>query len=128
MKQSKCKYCGRTNHFSINCFNKPHRPIKPISDKRLNKKQETDRKWYRLNPPDDKGVWLCYLQIAPDCPRKLTRSTITLEHVKSKVRYPELIFEVANLKPACSACNNIKQSLDLEDLVITYPHLQKYLQ
>lgn len=109
------------------CFNKPRKPLKKISDKRLNKKQETDREWYRLNPPDEHGLWYCYLGISPNCPVKLTRSTITLEHVKSKTRYPALIFVVSNLKPSCGPCNNLKQSLDIEDLVKTYPHLKRLL-
>lgn len=126
-KIPKCKYCGNTQHFSIACFNKPRRPIKNISDKALNKKQVTDRLWYQLNPPDSKGVWICYLQISSECPIKLTRSTIVLEHYKSKARHPELKFEVTNLRPSCSLCNDLKRSLDIEDLVKDYPRLQRLL-
>ena len=98
------------------CFNKPRRPLKPSSDKTLHKKQETDRAWYAANPPDEKGLWYCYLNITPECPAKLTRSTITLEHVRSKVRAPELKFDITNLKPACSFCNALKGSKDLDEL------------
>lgn len=116
MKQSICNYCGGDNHTSLMCFKKPRRRIKPISDKNKLKEQQTKREWFDLNPPNEKGLWFCYLGISPDCPRKLTRSTITLEHVKSKVRHPELKFDVTNLKPACSPCNALKGSRDVDEL------------
>ena len=109
------------------CPNKKRRPLRHSSEKRVHKKQETDRLWYELNPPNERGLWFCYLRISPHCPKKLTSSTITLEHVRSKARYPELIFVVTNLKPACEYCNALKGSLDLEDLVVKYPHLNIYL-
>ena len=114
--KNKCKYCGGTSHSTLMCQNKPRRPIKQESDKARSKRTKVSREWFKLNPPDEKGVWICYLQISPNCPVKLTRSTITLEHVKSKVRYPELKYEVSNLKPACGECNKLKGSLDLEEL------------
>ena len=116
----KCKHCGKDNHSSIMCFAKPRKRIKNISSKTLFKKQATDREWYRLNPPSEKGIWICYLQIAPNCPKQLTRSTITLEHVKSKARHPELKFVVDNLKPACEFCNKLKGSLDVEEVLEKY--------
>src|SRR3990167_1544243 len=116
MKQNKCKYCDSTLHYSIQCFLKPRRPLKPISDKTLSKKQECDRAWYAANPPDSKGLWYCYLNITPECPIKLTRSTITLEHVRSKVRALELKYDITNLKPACSPCNKLKGSRDVDEL------------
>lgn len=111
-----CKYCEGTDHYSINCFQKPRHAIKKISNKTLNKKQIVDRLWYETNPPDDKGTWTCYLQLTKQCPIKLTRSTIQLEHVKSKVRHPELKFEATNLKPACSWCNRMKGSLNADEI------------
>lgn len=127
MKQIKCNYCHQTTHYSWQCFRKPRTPIKSMSDKYLNKHRQCRRLWFKENPPDSRGVWLCYLNIAPDCPIKLTSTTIRLEHVKSKARYPELVFEITNIKPACNACNALKGSLDIKDLVETYPHLEKYL-
>lgn len=123
-KKNQCKYCGSELHYSITCFLKPRRPIKSISEKTYSKKQQTDRLWYKLNPPDGKGLWYCYLQIAQECPYKLTASTITLEHVRSKARYPQLKFVVTNLRAACGFCNKIKGSKDIEELAKTYPHLQ----
>lgn len=105
-----CDGCGVT-HTTVMCFNKPRRPIKKESDKTYSRRKEVSREWFVLNPPDGKGIWICYLQIAPNCPVKLTRSTIRLEHVLSKVRHPELKYDVGNLKPACDNCNKLKGSL-----------------
>lgn len=113
-----CKFCGKTDHTSLMCLKKPRRPIKKESAKTLSKRTATRREWFKLNPPDDKGVWVCYLQISPECPIKLTRSTITLEHVRSKVRAPELKYDINNLRPACGYCNKLKGSLDLNELHI----------
>ena len=110
MANKYCDGCGVT-HTSIMCFSKPRRPIKNESEKAKSKRTQTGRRWFELNPPDDKGVWICYLQISIVCPVKLTRSTIRLEHVKSKVRHPELKYDVDNLRPACDNCNKLKGSL-----------------
>lgn len=114
--KNKCNTCGSSYHSSLMCPNKARRPLKKESDKTKSRRTAVSRLWFELNPPDARGLWYCYLRISPDCPHKLTRSTITLEHVKSKVRYPELKFEVTNLKPACSPCNKLKGSLDVEEL------------
>lgn len=114
--KNQCSVCQSKLHTSIMCPNKPRRPIKHESDKALKRRTQTRREWFELNPPNSKGLWYCYLRIAPECPYYLTRSTLTLEHVKSKARHPELRYEVSNIKPACSFCNEKKRSLDLEEL------------
>jgi 5-methylcytosine-specific restriction endonuclease McrA len=116
MKPGNCKHCGSDKHTSLMCFLKPRRRLKPIRDSTKLKEQQTKREWFVLNPPNEKGLWFCYLGISPICPNWLTRSTITLEHVKSKARHPELKFVVTNLKPACSFCNAIKGSRDIDEL------------
>lgn len=110
MAKKYCENCGIT-HTAIMCFNKPRRPIKKESEKYHSRRTATTRKWFDENPPDAKGVWICYLQISPLCPIKLTRSTIRLEHVNSKARHPDQRFDVDNLKPACDYCNKLKGSL-----------------
>jgi hypothetical protein len=102
------------------CLNKPRKALKQESEKTHDLRTLTNREWFKVNPPDEKGVWICYLQISPNCPVKLTRSTIQLEHVKSKARHPELKYEISNLKPACNNCNQLKRSLDVEDLEKIY--------
>lgn len=116
LKPKACKYCEGTDHTSLMCFNKPRRPIKPKSDKTARLEQETRQLWFALNPPNERGLWYCYLRIAPDCWNKLTRTTIQLEHVQSKARYPERKYDVTNLMPACGPCNKMKGSRDLEDI------------
>lgn len=113
-----CKYCqAETNHTSIMCFNKPRRPIRQVSKKTLRKEQETKRLWFENNPPDSKGVWLCYLRISPWCPVKLTRSTIELDHVKPRSGNPHLKYDITNLRPACTYCNQLKGSRSLESIL-----------
>jgi 5-methylcytosine-specific restriction endonuclease McrA len=123
-KPKPCKFCGKETHASWKCFSKPTRAMKPEATKTTTKRQKTNREWFNVNLPDDKGLWYCYLFIAPECPRWLSRSTITLEHVRSKARAPELMYQISNLKPACSFCNEIKGSLDLKDLAKVYPHIR----
>ncbi len=126
-KYRECTYCGSLYHTSLRCQKKPRRPMRQVAEKTLHKKQATDREWYQLNPPSESGTWRCYLQLNKDCEKILTRSTIQLEHVKSKARHPELKYSVSNLKPACANCNKLKGSLDLEDLALKYNHLKVYL-
>lgn len=116
MKQPICKYCGGETHTSLKCFNKPRKRIHPISSDTYFKRKKLRIKWFELNTPDENGEWACYLQISPLCPKKITYSTINLEHVKSKARYPELRYDLDNIKPACSECNRIKGSRDVDEL------------
>ncbi len=114
--KNQCKYCGESTHTSLMCLKKPRRPLKKESEKTKSKRIAVSREWFKLNPPSPKGTWECYLQISPECPRVLTRSTITLEHVKSRARHPELKYDITNLKPSCAPCNFLKGSLDVEEL------------
>lgn len=114
--KNKCKHCGSSWHPSMNCPGVPKKAIKKESNSTRSKRVATSKLWFQINPPNASGHWICYLNTSPECPRVLDRSTITLEHVKSKVRYPELRYDVTNLKPACSHCNKLKGSLDLDEL------------
>lgn len=123
-----CKYCQeRTTHSSFTCFNRPRPMMKQESDKSRQKRLETSDKWFELNPPDEYGYWHCYLEISPNCPHRLTKATLELEHVKPKSKHAELKYDVNNLRPACGPCNYMKLSTSLEKLAETYPHLKKYL-
>lgn len=125
--KSKCKTCGSNLHYTYQCFQTQKKRIRPESYKVEVKRTETSRQWFELNPEDSRGRWFCYLYISPQCPKVLTRSTINLEHVRSKARYPELKFDVTNLRASCSFCNKLKGSLDLEDLLGDFPHLAVYI-
>lgn len=127
MNQPICKHCGKTDHYSLMCFNRPRKLIKPKSDKYYQQEMDTKWAWFKLNPPDHNGYWDCYLCISENCPYRINRDTLVLEHVKPKVRYPKLRFVVSNIKPSCRFCNKIKGSRELEELVLQYPHLRRYL-
>ena len=120
MAKSYCNNCGIT-HTSIMCFNKPRIPIRPKPN--LTWDQTVDR-WYALNPPDENGNWICYLQIADLCPKLLDKEQITLEHVIPKSRGKKYKYNVNNIRPACVYCNSLKGSRTLEDLVLDYPKVQ----
>lgn len=124
-----CKHCGSSLHSSLMCFYKARQPLRKTSNKSGAKYAKMRREWFLRpeNAPDEEGQWLCYLGISPECTFTVNRLTLNLEHVRSRVRHPELKFDPDNLMPACSACNQVKQSLDLEDLVDKYPHLQKII-
>lgn len=120
---SACKHCGSSLHTSLMCFFKPRKAIKHEAIKSYEKRKTVALEWYADNPPNSSGQWECYLQISSSCPIFVTRETITLEHVKSKARYPGLRYDKTNLKPACQYCNKIKGSRDIEDLIKLHPHL-----
>ena len=75
---------------------------------------KTRRKWIYLNP----GPWECYI-----CGQWLVDYSLTLDHVKSRSRHPELRFELSNLRPCCWQCNYKKGSKDgniTDDIEIVY--------
>lgn len=117
-----CDGCG-VSHSSIMCFKKPRRPLRFESDKAYNKRTKTTREWYRLNPPNERGLWPCYLRISVACPTWITESMMQLEHVRSKARHKHLQYVLINLMPACDFCNKLKGSLDIEDLITIYPQM-----
>lgn len=110
-----CKYCGGTNHTAFGCYLKRSARLRKESKKSMEKRLAVREQWFELNPPDKNGYWYCYLQIVPNCEKRLTKSTLQLEHVKSRARHPELKYEVKNLRPACAPCNHMKGSLNYDD-------------
>lgn len=134
MPKTYCENCNIT-HSSIMCFNKPRKAIKPSQkpiapeSKEYKKKRKATRKaWLELNPPNIYGEWTCYLQISTKCPIVLTNLTLRLEHIKSKVRYPELRFDVTNIDASCEYCNSVKGSWDIEELIERFPHLSRVVK
>lgn len=108
-------------------LNRSTRPIKTESDSARRKRIATYKKWIIANPGDENETWTCYLQISVLCPKTLTRPQLTLEHVKSKVRHPDLRYDPDNIRASCSFCNKLKGSRELEELARIWPHLIKYL-
>ena len=72
--------------------------------------------WFEQNSPDKDGFWDCYLQIAESCLKRVDRRTLNLEHVKAKVRHPDLKYDIYNIRPACRPCNKLKGSQDLDEI------------
>lgn len=114
LKTKPCKHCGSEYHTTISCFARP-RP--PMAKKRLNPKGkitlkwlETRGQWIQANPPVD-GYWNCYI-----CGTYLNIDRLTLDHIKSRSRHPELRFELNNLRPCCRKCNAWKGSRDLKEI------------
>lgn len=62
-------------------------------------------KWKKTQPSNHQGYWQCYV-----CLKWVPY--LMAEHVKSKVRHPELRTDHMNLKPVCAECNEIKGSKD----------------
>lgn len=115
-KPTKCKNCGSKDHAKLHCPSLKRRRLKPESSKHKEKRLATKQEWYRLNPPDKSGYWICYLQISEDCPRLVNKLTINLEHVLPKVRRPDLAFDVTNIKASCQPCNKLKGDLSPDEL------------
>lgn len=109
-----CRYCGSRGHWPYACYQNPNRKAVRHVGKYTKRWFQTRKQWIKENPPDEHGFWKCYLMIAPNCQRYLTEDSLTLDHVKSRSRHPELRFEKENLQPACKPCNKLKGSRDLE--------------
>lgn len=119
--KAKCKHCGSDKHTSFQCFLAPHKPMKRSNMLRGKRRIRaigkvgrqwiaTRKEWIQKNLPDS-GVWNCTY-----CGVELHLNTLTLDHIKSRSRHPELRFDLSNLAPACWDCNTAKGSKDLEEL------------
>ena len=114
----KCKYCESTSHTQFYCRLKPRAAIKakknPAKIGRYGKQWLITRAtWFERNPQEE---YICYLQISPNCWGGMPQEYTTLDHIKSRSRYPELRFDLDNLAPCCGPCNTEKGSRDLEQV------------
>lgn len=112
LNRSNCKWCGSSLHWASQCIKNPKRKIYHIG-KHSNirsKLQNARRVWFRKNPPNHQGYYVCYL-----CKKWLAPIETELDHVEPRSRRPDLRFELKNLRPACHACNTAKGSLYLEE-------------
>lgn len=116
-----CRVCGEFGHYSFQCFKGKKAQIvtKRLhpGGKYFKQWQLTRKTWFRNNPPDHAGYYLCYLRISPRCFGAMKKVETTLDHIKSRSRYPELRFDQNNLAPCCPPCNELKGSRDLDDIV-----------
>lgn len=105
-----CKYCESDRHTSLQCFQRPKKPInkrKPLKKigKVGKKTASAVAKWKRTQKPNHEGYFECYI-----CGKWITY--LEAEHVKSKARHPGLRTDPNNLKPTCDECNEKKRSND----------------
>lgn len=105
------RLCGRCVDKTL----KPKKPMKKIG-KVTEKWIETRKDWISRNPPDSKGLWECYLKISPYCLGFMNKDSLTIDHVKSRSRHPELRYDLDNLKPACAPCNGLKGSVEYDTI------------
>lgn len=98
-KQS-CKFCGKIDHTTFNCYEKPKAKLK--KGKQDKQWVVTRRTWFKANPAEH---YTCYI-----CGKWLFPNQVTLDHIKSRGRYPELRYVLSNLAPCCYKCNVDKGS------------------
>lgn len=121
-----CKnpYCGSKALKGDYCFNhKPRSPMKQTSTlkrgKPMRKMGKVGKKWLEtrdrwFEAGNKAPYYKCYI-----CGKLLTRSQLTLDHIKSRSRHPELRYVLKNLAPCCWDCNTAKGSLDIEEYLAT---------
>ena len=115
-----CRHCSSEKHSSTFCYQAPRKKIEIRKAlKRIGKIGtrwiETRHEWIKANPPKD-SYYTCYLKISPICLRKMTTQEMTLDHVMSRTRRPDLRFDFSNLKPCCAPCNVEKGSREVDEL------------
>jgi 5-methylcytosine-specific restriction endonuclease McrA len=109
-----CKYCGRAGHFEFACHAKPRKPLQAkqpmkTGGKHLKKWIQTRNQWLEQNKAE---YYVCFY-----CPRVMTRSQLTLDHMESRSRHPELRYVLSNLVPCCNPCNQAKGSLSADEYI-----------
>lgn len=114
MSKVTCKYCGGIGHTQAFCFRKPRKHmIKKIPLRKVGKLgkqwQVTRATWFRKHALRAGEEYHCYICERPigDHPQ--------LDHIQSRVRHPELRFNLDNLAPICEYDNRMKSSLSLEE-------------
>lgn len=107
-----CKLCGKLGHYPSQCFEEKT-PKSKTKLKQAGKYTRqwllTRKSWFKKNPPNWAGYYICYI-----CDKWLRPNNTTLDHVKSRSRHPELRFTLSNLRPCCYDCNAEKGSKDYE--------------
>lgn len=106
---SLCTYCREIGHTAFKCLRKPRKPLR--AKRRMKsigavgvKWIETRKLWLKLHKANE---YHCHY-----CGRTLTPQELTLDHYKSRSRYPSLRYDLSNLVPCCAPCNEAKGSMD----------------
>ena len=110
---SLCSYCREIGHTAFTCRRKPRKPLQ--AKKRMKgigavglKWIETRKAWIALHP----APYACYY-----CRVPLELAELTLDHYKSRSRYPSLRYKLDNLVPCCAPCNEAKGSMDGDEFI-----------
>jgi 5-methylcytosine-specific restriction endonuclease McrA len=111
-----CKVCESTWHTAFRCPYKPRKGLKVLG-KQGSAWKNTRNLWFEHNPPDENGLYYCYI-----CGKPLIRGKpysgvgrITLDHLISRSRNPSLRNSFTNLAPCCWSCNTKKGSLSVKE-------------
>lgn len=109
-----CVICDRPSYEGY-CFQ--HKPRKPLQTKRrMNKIGRVGKGWIAT-----RKLWLmlhegdnfeCFY-----CKRPLEENELTLDHYKSRSRYPQFRDSLHNLVPCCLPCNQRKGSLSGDEFL-----------
>ena len=70
------------------------------------------KKWIKDNPPYDNGCYICGI-----CGRWCMYNEVELDHIVSRSRRPDLVFDPSNIQPAHHLCNSMKGSSYIEPAV-----------
>lgn len=116
-RSSHCTHCDLVGHLKKDC---PRRKLNPFpdSDKRHHSYKvirhtgkyaqywiKTRAAWIKEHPANHQGYWVCHY-----CGNYVDEKAMTLDHLESRSRHPELRFVLSNLVPACGPCNVKKKS------------------
>src|SRR3954470_15991429 len=99
-KIAHCKICDQEGHYAYRCWQAKKKSIKP--GKHHYKWIETRNRWLEANKAP---YYFCYI-----CDKQMTRSQLTLDHIKPRSSYPQLRYVLKNLAPCCWDCNFKKGS------------------
>lgn len=70
------------------------------------------RRWKKDNPPLDNHCYVCGI-----CGRFVLEDEVTLDHIISRSRRPDLVLDEDNVQPAHGYCNMKKGSVYIEPVV-----------
>lgn len=114
MKHKACKVCESTWHTAFSCPYKPKKQLRAIG-KQAKAWINTRNLWYEHNPPDEHGLYYCYICGVPLRRGNFGKQRLTLDHMVSRSRNPSLRHAFTNLAPCCWKCNSEKGSLSVKE-------------
>lgn len=74
-------------------------------------KWATTRKNWFIKYPDINGMYVCWI-----CKQEVSKDTVSLDHVMSVDKWPEYAFNLTNLRPSHTFCNQERDQSTLTKL------------